>query len=146
MRLSIDFKTKLKPAQAFDFIANNFFENHPKWDPRIIEHVKTTDGPIGVGTEGRAVTKFMGKQKSTFKITEFKPNTVFSFINTSGPVYLDRSYKFNPDKNGTKINFVFDMRPGAWYVKPVFPILAAQTKKLVYENIKLLESVLDSQE
>ena len=144
MLIDVKFATSLEPGEAFSFIAENFFKNHQKWDPDLIENVKTSDGPIGIGTTGRAVTRFAGKQVADFKITNYSPNKNFAFINTSGAVYLERAYSFEASPNGgTDINFIFDMRPKALRTKIVFPILKAITKKKVSSNIKLLESLLE---
>ena len=142
MRISVDFVTTKTPDEAFAFIAKDFFANHQKWDPDLMSNVKTSNGPIGVGTTGRAVTKFAGKQTADFEVTEFKPNKQFKFVNTSGTVNLERSYSFKPAKNGgTDINFIFDMSPKPWLMKPIFPIIEAVTRKKVHQNIKILESL-----
>lgn len=141
MRITLAFTTPLKPAKAFEYIAEDFFTNHQKWDPDLVENKKLSDGPIGVGTKGRSVTKFAGKQTAYFEITTFSKPAKFSFINTSGPVNLQRTYTFLPDKDGTKISFIFDMEPRL-IMKPIFPIIAVLTKKRVYKNIETLKSLL----
>ena len=146
MRISVDFVTTKTPDEAFGFIAKDFFANHQKWDPDLLSNVKTSDGPIGVGTTGRAVTKFAGKQTADFEVTRFEPNKSFVFVNTSGAVALERSYFLKPNKSGgTDINFLFDMNPKRLDTKLVFPILSAITRKKVSKNIETLKSLLDSQ-
>ncbi len=143
MRISVDFVTTKTPDEAFAFIAKNFFANHQKWDPDLLSNVKTSDGPIGVGTTGRAVTKFAGKQTADFEVTQFEPNKSFVFVNTSGAVALERSYFFKPSKSGgTDINFIFDMKPKRLDTKLAFPILSAITRKKVSKNIETLKSLL----
>jgi len=146
MLISIDFKTKLSPADTFSFIAKNLFKNHEKWDPYIIENTKLTDGPVRVGTKGRTITNFLGKQKADFEVTEFIPDKTFIFVNTSGDVQLTRAYSFSQSKNGgTNINFSFEIKPGNLQSRLGFPIIVAIVKKRVPKNIKLLQDLLDSQ-
>lgn len=144
MRISTDFSTPQNPRQAFSFIAKDFFENHQKWDPDLVENIKLTKGPIGAGTKGRSVTKFAGKQVADFEITEYSPEKSFVFINTTGPVLLERGYFFKPlSAGGTRVNFIFDMRPKTLPMKIVFPIISRLTAKRVHKNIKILESLLN---
>lgn len=144
MKIQTTFHSAKPPAEVFSFIAENFFENHSKWDPDLLENTKLTDGPIGVGTEGRAVTKFAGKQVSNFKITQYEPNERFVFINTSGPVALERSYFFKPSQDGAEVTFIFEMLPKTLMTKLAFPILKAVTEKRVHQNIRTLETLLNS--
>ena len=145
MRISVTFSTARSPSEAFGFIAQDFFKNHQKWDPDLISNVKLSDGPIGVGTRGRSVTKFAGKQTADFEVTEFELNKSFVFVNTSGAVALERSYFFKPNRSGgTDINFVFDMNPRRLDTKLAFPVLGAITRKKVNKNIETLRSLLDS--
>jgi hypothetical protein len=34
------------PADVFDFVARNHFQNHPRWDPDVLEMTQTTPGPV----------------------------------------------------------------------------------------------------
>lgn len=144
MRIETRFKTSRSPAQAFKFIATDFFDNHQKWDPDLLQNIKLTEGPVGLGTKGRSVTRFAGKQKADFKVTGFEPDKLFEFVNTTGMVNLLRRYTFKPAGKGADITFVFDMTPKYFFMKPIFPIIAAQTKKRVQPNIDKLKALLDS--
>jgi hypothetical protein len=143
MRIETNFKSPKSPKDCFKFIAEDFFKNHQKWDPDLLENTKLSTGPIGKGTTGRSVTKFGGKQVSQFEVTNFSAPKQFAFVNTTGAVNLNRVYSFKPaDDGGTDINFVFEMspkRPDTWLA---FPILAAMTRGKVAKNIKTLEELL----
>ena len=41
--------------QVFQFVATDHFQNHPKWDPSIVEIIPLSPGPITVGTAARVV-------------------------------------------------------------------------------------------
>lgn len=52
------------PAEVFDHVAAHHFENHPRWDPDVLEMRQTSPGPVGVGTtavvvlrQGRGVSR-----------------------------------------------------------------------------------------
>jgi len=61
--------------EVFNFAATNFFENTSRW-PSESSFEKTSEGPIGLGTTARALTKHtQGREvESTFIITEYEPN------------------------------------------------------------------------
>lgn len=43
--------TRRPPEEAFAFVADGLFENHPRWDTAITLE-KTSEGPVGKGTTG----------------------------------------------------------------------------------------------
>ena len=45
--------------EVFDFVANE--RNEPLYNPRMLNAVKVTDGPIGIGTQFTATTKTGGR-------------------------------------------------------------------------------------
>lgn len=130
------------PDDAFAFIARDFFANHPRWDTAIVEMTQTSAGAVGVGTTGREVRSFAGKQAADFRITEFEPGRRFAFTNTSGAFWLDRAYDFDPDDGGTAISFSFKMRPRILPVRLLFPMIKGQIEKQVRANIERLATLL----
>jgi len=60
--------------EVFAFLADG--TNDPRFSPRVLEIAKTTDGPVGVGTEYASTVKDAGmKTKRVFQLTEFEPPT-----------------------------------------------------------------------
>jgi hypothetical protein len=58
---------------VFAMISN--IENNPKWSSGVLEAKITSVGPIGMGTTGHVVGKFLGKRiESDSEITGFEPN------------------------------------------------------------------------
>ena len=44
-----------KPMEeVFRFIGEDFFENYPKWSPEVKDLKALSDGPVKVGTRGKA--------------------------------------------------------------------------------------------
>ena len=146
MRLAFEFETTKSPKEVFSYIGENFFKNHTKWDPGIVEMIKLSDGPIHKSTKGREIDQFLGKHPADFEITAYQPNKLFSLSNTSGPFLLDRVYRFKLTKKGTRVNFSFDLQPRSAAIKPVYPVLKRIFKKKVHENVVHLQKLLKSQE
>ncbi len=46
--------------EVFAFLSN--YENDPKWSSATVEGKKTSEGPIGVGTTWRSVSKVLGRR------------------------------------------------------------------------------------
>lgn len=58
--------------EVFDYLSD--FTTTAHWDPGIIRAEKITDGPIGVGTQFRVETKFMGRTTSlVYVMTAYDP-------------------------------------------------------------------------
>jgi hypothetical protein len=138
-----DFSVAKSPEQVWDYIAVNYFENHPKFDPEVLEMIWRTKPPIAKGTKGSERRKFAGKMIFLdFEVTDFKPSKLLAFKNISGPFYLERNYSIEPTSSGTKVTFVFDMRPKNFIIGLVFPLLKGKFRKSVSDNIQNLKKLL----
>lgn len=144
MKIIEKFSVARSPKEVFDYIAVNYFDNHQKFDPEIHGMINHTKGPVAKGTKGSEVRKFAGKRiLLDFEVTDFKPLKFFAFTNTSGPLYLERSYSLEPTSGGTKVTFVFDTRPRNLLGKLAFPLLSKTMRKNVSNNIQLLNKLLN---
>jgi uncharacterized protein YndB with AHSA1/START domain len=142
MLVQVSFTVAKSPAEVFDFVAARFFEHHPLWDPSIVELTNHTTGPVGVGTRGTEVRRFMGKQSADFEVTEFEPARRFAFTNTSGPFALDRAYTFEASDGGTRLAFDFDIMPRQLPVRVLFPLVSKTIASQVRTNLGNLEKLL----
>ena len=71
--------------EIFEFMANA--ENNPQWQSGTQEAVKTSEGPIGVGTTFTSVSQLLGKRlESVVEYTTYEPNKRLAGKVTSGPV------------------------------------------------------------
>ncbi|AQA25222.1 polyketide cyclase / dehydrase and lipid transport family protein [Rhodococcus sp. MTM3W5.2] len=62
-----------RPAsEVWDFLADP--ANWPSWESSMLEMEQVTDGPLGLGTRWRGVTRVLGKQIDwVAEFTEFDP-------------------------------------------------------------------------
>lgn len=131
------------PGRVWHYVADDYFAHHATWDPAVVDMIKTTPGPVGVGTEGVEVRRMGRRQSARFHVTEFDSPRRFAFRNTSGPFELDRSYTFAPNASGTRLTFRFTMRPrGAMWL--LFPLLRPLIRRQVHDNIARLPRVIAS--
>lgn len=60
--------------QVFDFVATRHFENHPRWDPDVLEMRQTSAGAVGPGTTALVVRRRgRGRVEGTATVTEYEP-------------------------------------------------------------------------
>lgn len=142
MKVVEEFTVDKTPVEVFNYVAVNYFDNHAKFDPEIRGMIWRTEPPVTKGTKGAEKRSFAGLPvRLNFEITSFDKPKYFAFKNTSGPFWLDRSYRLEPMNKGTKVIFVFDIRPKILF-KPIFPLLKSKFKKSVQQNIKSLSEQL----
>jgi hypothetical protein len=62
------------PAEVFDHVAAHHFDNHPRWDPDVVEMRQTSPGPVGVGTTALVVRR-QGKRRveGVATVTAYEP-------------------------------------------------------------------------
>jgi hypothetical protein len=132
------------PEAVFAFVAEGFFDNHPRWDPAV-EMVKDTPGPVAVGARGREIRRFLGRQVAEVEVTAFEPPSRFALRNRSGPFELDRAFSFEPVNGGTGIRFSFRMRPRPLPLRLAFPLLRRPIARQVHANIARLGQLLDGE-
>jgi uncharacterized membrane protein len=101
-----------KPVEhVFKVVGTDYFQNHPKWDPR---NIKTElQGPMAKGAKGTETRKDGGRTMTyNFEVTEFQPNKQVRFDAKGGPVTFSGIYGFQPAGNATQLSVDFQMRMG----------------------------------
>lgn len=69
---------------VYKFVAEDFFENYPRWSSEVIDLKKLSDGPLREGSQMRQVRIDHGrKSDSTFKITDLRPQSRIAFDGVS---------------------------------------------------------------
>ena len=104
-----------KPAaDVFSFVSD--FANDSKWQSGLVSSEKTSDGPIGVGTTGTYVQKFMGRDlKNETVITTYEPPKRFGQKSTSGPVQFELMCTLEEMGGGTHMTISMSGEPGGFF-------------------------------
>lgn len=128
-------------TQIYDFVANCFFDNYPKWCPQVVELEMLSEPPVQPGTLGRQVTRDRGiDSETTFEVTHFAAPQRLEIIGKSEP--FRTAYEFaRESETATRVAFTFElkeldlvMRPFQKLIRTAIAEGAAQT----VENIKQL--------
>lgn len=72
-------------AQVFQFVATDHFQNHPKWDPSIVEIIPLSPGPIAVGSTARVIRK---QGPGNLEVTAFEQDRLLTTRSIIGPFIL----------------------------------------------------------
>jgi uncharacterized protein YndB with AHSA1/START domain len=115
-------------------------------DPTVESVVKTTEGPLGVGTTFKIRQPVMGKvREQTMRVTAAEPNRRIDFEATFGPVRPRLSLTFEPTSGGTRVTLAGHSRP----VGP-FKLVAFQMDRIGQRNwdrrLGLMKAVLEAED
>ena len=79
-------------------------ENDPKYSHLVVEAVRTSLGPIDVGTTARLVSKMFGRRiTNDWEVTEFEPNRAYAWKRTSKGDRLGGRMTFEEQGGGTLV-------------------------------------------
>lgn len=130
--------------EIFEFMANA--ENNPQWQSGTQEAVKTSEGPIGVGTTFTSVSRLLGKRlESVVEYTAYEPNKRVAGKVTSGPVPFQFETTFEPAaEGGTKVTGGGEGDVGGFF-KLAEPLVARMLKRQFDANNANLKDLLEAQ-
>ena len=132
------------PEQAFRHIAVEFFDNHPRWDPDLVEVTKTSTGPIGVGTTGREVRDFNGRRFiSGFRVTRFEPLSGFSVRTTEGAMAENVDYDITSEGSGSGVLLRLELVPRSFVMRLLSPLMWPRVEKNYLRNVARFEELLN---
>ena len=82
-----------------------------RWHTAIPEAEQTSEGPVGVGTTFKGITRLMGRSMPwTATATEYEVNWKFRKNIDSGSVFIDDHYTYLSIPGGTKVTMSYDMK------------------------------------
>ncbi len=140
-RLEVSTLIDRSTQDVFPFIGDA--ENGSEWSTHGTHYVKTTQGPIGVGTAFRFTGKFMGRRvDGTRTITEYRPNDTIGFRQDK-PIAFAGHYTFEPVGRGTRLTFAVEGDvPGVYGL--IRPIFERTSRQLFEKDLRKLKGVLDA--
>ncbi len=108
MHIVLEQVIRQTPEVVFNFVARDFVQNHPRWDPDVTMR-QEKEGPIGVGRRLVERRRVFGPWRvtSVFEVTEFRPNERFAFRVVRspliGPKDLVGIFNVAQDADGTRL-------------------------------------------
>jgi carbon monoxide dehydrogenase subunit G len=128
--------------EVFAFVSD--LRHSVEWQSGVVEVRKTTEGPLGVGTQFAVVRKFMGKKmEASVEFVEYEPNTKVTFRSISGPTF-EASYLFEATPEGTKVTGKIEMQMGGFFGGLAEPLIAASLRRETKAGAGELKDLLEN--
>ena len=130
-------------SEVFDFIADE--RNEPKYNPRMLQVEKLTEGAIGHGTQFRATTTSMGRPLAMIlETTDYERPTRLANTTSTSSAEIRGVLAFEPDGSGTRLRWSWDIQPrgGSKFLTPIIALLGKRQEAANWASLKrYLESV-----
>ena len=133
------------PQTVFDFVATHHFENHPKWDPDVLEMRQTSPGTLGVGTKADLVRRQGSRRVAgTATVTEYEPDQSAAWDVRFGPFLLHQRVELAPEQGGaaTRLRLSIETRASG-PLKLMVPLLRSRFRKTMEQSLATIASLLE---
>jgi uncharacterized protein YndB with AHSA1/START domain len=136
--------TTIKRPVEDVFAVLSDFSNGSKWASGQAEPaVKTSDGPIGVGTTWHDVSKIVGRRfESDIEFTEFEPDRRIVFTMTK-PFPITSTVTLEPVVGGTRVSQAIQAEPGGFF-KLAEPLVVTMSKRQLQNDLDNLRDLMDA--
>ena len=116
-----------------------------KWQSIIPEAEQTSQGPVGVGTTFKGISRMMGlSMKWTAKATEYETNRKFGKNITSMAMTIGQHNTYSPIEGGTSFTIVYDVKTTGLF-KLFSPMLVSTMRKELKKSLANLKGILEAQ-
>ena len=133
------------PEVVFDFVATHHFENHPRWDPDLLEMRQTSPGPVGVGTTARVVRRQgRGHVEGTATVLHYEPDRRAAWAVRFGPFRLDQRVELIPEHGGAATRLRLSVDTSAeGPIRVIVPLLRRRFQKTMTQSLRTIAALLE---
>ena len=133
------------PEVVFDFVATHHFENHPRWDPDLLEMSQTSPGPVGVGTTARVVRRQgRGQVEGTATVLQYEPDRRAAWAVRFGPFRLDQRAELIPEQDGAATRLRLSVDTSAeGPIRVIVPFLRGRFRKTMTQSLRTIAALLE---
>ena len=119
-------------------------EKTPIWSSAAVEEHWTSEGPVGVGSTRRAVGRSFGvRSENETVVTDFEPNQKLGLKSVSSPVPFQIAIMFEPIGQGTRIDWVQELKPEGFY-RLVIPLFFKAGMRVIRRDLETLKELLEA--
>ena len=136
-----------RPVEAvWEYVAEP--KNSMQWESGVEEMELTTEGPVRVGSKGRRVETYMGRDEAVWEVTEWIPNKR-AFIKFESNKFAGESeWNVEATDSGTRLSYRFGGSPKSPFFKLFFKLLTPLMKMMINrtarKNYVKLKAILES--
>ena len=85
------------PQEVFDFVGTRCCQNHPRWEPGVLELRQTTPDPLGRGTRLLMVRQDGRRRHEVIEeVVAFEPDRTITRRTLDGPLALRIAFDVSP--------------------------------------------------
>ena len=128
--------------EVFTYIAEP--KNSLEWERGVEVNELTSEGPMGVGSKGRRVETYMGRDESVWEVTEWKPNELAAIKAESDKFIGDGEWRTEPTDSGTRLTYRFVGSAKNPFFKLLVPLMIPFFKRQIKKDYKKLKEILES--
>lgn len=129
-------------AAVFEFVAEDFFRNYPRWSPEVERLTPLSPGPLRVGSMARQVRVDRGRRtESMFRVTELEPCRSLAFQGVTAPFVI--AYAFEPAGAHTRVTFTFQLLRLELYLRPFEKLIRAAIRDGVAQTTRNLKALVE---
>jgi uncharacterized protein YndB with AHSA1/START domain len=139
-----DVSTTIKRPVEDVFAVLSDMSNGSKWSSGQAEPaVRTSDGPIGVGSTWHSVGKIVGRRfESDIEFTEFEPDRRIVFTITK-PFAMTSTVTFETVAGGTRVSQTIEAEPGGFF-KLAEPPVVTMSRRQLQNDLDNLRDLMDA--
>lgn len=131
---------------VFAFVAENYFENYPKWAPEVAEVTPLDGNKVAAGVKGKQVRVENDERiESTFTVDEFLPHSKF-VLQGSEPgfvsIYLT---EYHSDAGQTKLTFSFELLELDVFMRPFAKLIRSAIKEGAENTVERIKELISKQ-
>jgi Polyketide cyclase / dehydrase and lipid transport len=142
--ISLERVIERSPQTVFNFVATHHFENHPKWDPDVLEMRQTSPGTVRQGTTARIVRRQGGRRvDGTVTVTQYEPDRCAAWDVRFGPFLLHQRVEVMPQQGGAATRLRLSIETKAkGPTKLVVPLLRPRFRKTMDQSLARIDDLL----
>lgn len=133
------------PRTVIDFVAAHHFQNHPKWDPDVLEMTQTSPGVVRTGTTARVVRRQGGSRVAgTATVTEYEPDRSAAWEVRFGRLILNQRAELIPEQGGaaTRLRLVIETRASG-SMRLLVPLLRGRFRRTMEHSLAVIANLLE---
>jgi Polyketide cyclase / dehydrase and lipid transport len=135
------------PGVVFDFVARHHFENHPRWDPDVLQMSQSSPGPVGVGTTARVVRR-QGRSRveGAAIVVDYEPDRRAAWDLRFGSFRLHQRAELVPEQRGaaTRLRLSIDISAQG-PISMIVPLLRGRFRKTMTQSLRTIAELLEQE-
>ncbi len=132
------------PEVVFDFVATRHFENHPRWDPDLLEMRQTSSGAVGPGTTASVVRR-QGRRRieGTATVTDYQPHRRAAWDVRFGAFALHQAVDLLPEQGGaaTRVRLSIETAVKGPF-KVLLPLLRGRFRRTMTRSLASIDALI----